>query len=370
MNSIPNSGSSSSSSSYYLKQTSISSSSRTTSLDETQNTNHHDFVNNVQPCHDKEEQEGTDTTSSGTTTPSTTVDVFILLPGKPLDAMNDKLFQEGLAAAYSLYPTEFVHVVNNTGTMTGNNTASLVETTDESLLLNDNKFSVGGYIAAARWMAQHRPSGNFVIVQHSVLLTRAITVPPTCDMETILLKYRCGPGPCGPSSTIMSNSQPVGIRNDSPELALPSQLLWEVYQTTCGPPCHQTHVNDPTTLWHIRWWPLFAHNSILFTARARTFLEPFVARIDALQPGTEWTKVQDMGMERMWGVLSTLMVLQQGPRMTVENDSSSSSTNATTTKVPLTSWNQDPYRAALGDTSLCMQDAGIKRHGRMPSRQV
>lgn len=266
--------------------------------------------------------------------------LFSLLPLK----RNKEIFDETHASALEFYPDEYVHIVYNTGDPTYLKRFPNEEQRDNHLVQHNN-FGLGGFAAAAGWMEQNRPTGNFVTLQHSVRLTGKATAP-ACDIELVNMSHRCG-------FYCKSNDMLTGMGAKTCFPFLNEKLgLFENY--TCGFPCCTWDSHGERTR-HFKVWPLMAHNSLLFTPRARGFLKPLINHME-YEPPNSIGKGGDMGTERLFGIFSTILLEMYG---------SVRDRNVTIGD----KFYADPVEAYIDQRFACYQDITMKTHGGVVAKQ-
>jgi len=275
-----------------------------------------------------------------------TTDFFVMLPGKEMDPRNHNLFENTRSSVLKFYNESYLHVVHNLA-----DPSYLRRFPNESQrkdhITQNNNFALGAFTTAAGWMEENRPAGNFVMLQHSVSLI-AKAAPPACDIELVNLRQRCG-SPCGnPAMDNMKMFTGLGTSTCFPIL----NEMMGVYKTTCTFPC--CPFDNPGDV-HLDYWPLMAHNAVLFTSRARKFLKPLVEYVSSLPPG-HVKKNGDEGTERLFGLFSSMLLREYGPaddrNFTVRGKYYSNAVEAYYDKV-----------------FLCSQDLTIKSHGMVPGRK-
>ena len=270
-------------------------------------------------------------------------DIFVTLPGVEMDVRNVKLFNDTMSSALTLYPKEYVHVVYNTGDPTYIQPGQGGDFRNH-VVQNDN-FALGAFAAAASWMDKFRPKGNFMILQHSTrLITKAAS--PACDIELVNIRQRCG------SDNLCVQHVGEMLTGFGTESCFP--LLTEImqlYNSTCTFPCCPSEaVKTRGTLRHdIKFWPLMAHNAIMFTQRARIFLLPLKEFIEKMSPSTVG-KEGDLATERLFGLFSTILL---------HENETIQSRSAATANINYS----DPLEAYKKETFTCFQDISLKEHG-------
>lgn len=134
---------------------------------------------------------------------------------------------------------------------------------------------------------------HVAIMQHSMRLEHAL-LEPRCDVETLHVALHSRAGQArgyGPTHEVA--------------MAFVSDVLSAAFNATCSPPCPRPN----GTVLHARnvvHWPVFPHNSILFSPVAVAFLAPLVAYMQEFRLPTLAKGVEE-GSERLWGILSALM---------------------------------------------------------------
>ena len=274
-------------------------------------------------------------------------DIFVMLPGNEMNELNQNITQKTLDSVIALYPEEYLHIIYNTGDPT-----YFQKFPDEDQrknhIVQQNKFALGGFAAAADWMEWNRPDGNFIILQHSTMLKGKRVEPPACDIELVNLSHRCGE-PCRERDydmlTSFGTSKCFLILNEM-------MTLYENY--TCVFPCcpwNQQDAGGPKKR-NFDYWPLMAHNTILFTPRARKFLQPLKNYIKA-KP-SYITKWEDQGTERLFGLYSAILLEMYGSLW-------DRNVSVGDTFYP------NPFEAYMNKRFLCFQDLTLKHHGGVKS---
>lgn len=257
------------------------------------------------------------------------------------------MFNAALSSVLALYSSEYIHIVHNTGDPAY---GTDIEKKKDHIIQHNN-FAVGAFASASRWMENFRPDGNFVILQHSVNMVAKVK-PPACDIELVNLKQRCGGGCRNPTNyqkmlTGLGTASCFGILNE----------MMTLYNTTCAFPCcpwSQDMVDS--RMRHIEYWPFMAHNAILFTARARDFLQPLKEHVESMPPGYVGKK-GDQGTERLFGLFSTMLLEKYGSIW----DKSTSIAQSEGVNL----YYSNPLEAYKHQTFACSQDLTTKRHGNL-----
>lgn len=280
-------------------------------------------------------------------------DVFIVLPGVKMDDVNLALLNVTVASVRALYPENYIHFVYNTGDPTYHQLKDTLRTfhgqTDEDGLIQHNNFALGGFICAADWMERFRPNGNFIILQHSISLD-AKAQPPGCDIELVNMRQRCG-DTCEWAVHDPQNLQMLTNFGTATCFSILNDIMG-LYNFTCGfPCCPWSNEQTMNARQHFVYWPLMAHNAVMFTPRARKFLRPLRDYVASL-PANTLTKIDDMGTERLFGLLSSIMLNAQG-----------SIRHKLFRGTPF----RDPLQAFKNGVFTCAQDLTTKKHGRLHS---
>ena len=220
-------------------------------------------------------------------------------------------------------------------------------------VIRHNNFALGGFQAAADWMERYRPEGNFAILQHSTILL-AKAKPPSCDIELINLRQRCGDACHWPvdddkNLDMLTNN---GVKHC---FTLLNDVM-RLYNSTCTFPCCPWNEPTPEPLrWHFEYWPLMAHNAVLFTPRAIFFLRPLKDYVASFAPGT-LTKDDDMGTERLFGLFSRMMLEEYGSIQKSKHENYLQYI--------------DPLEASRNKFFVCSQDLTDKKHVQLPRNTI
>jgi len=275
-------------------------------------------------------------------------DFFIMLPGIEMDVRNQKLLNASVSSVLALYKEEYVHLVHNSGDPTNQVRSGVFDARGQHLLQYDN-FALGAFAVACEWMDRFRPRGNFVILQHSISLIRRAEAP-ACDIELVNLEQRCGTTCTEPHLQGEHGKVQMLTGYGTAECFPLLNDLIELYNSTCAFPCcafpEMSHRENRR---HFPFWPLMAHNAVLFSPRARSFLQPLRARISSMPPGT-LGKFEDQATERLFGLFSSMLLEDFGPirnrSVTIENRTYS-----------------NPLQAHRNKLFVCSQDLTSKKHG-------
>lgn len=273
-----------------------------------------------------------------------TTDFFIMLPGVIMDKRNLELFNSTLSSVLDLYSEEYVHVVFNSGDPSHRELGITNREERKYKVVQNNNFALGAFAAAAHWMDRFRPYGSFAILQHSNKLI-AKAKPPACDIELINVRQRCGDA-CVDESLKLKMLTAVGTDQCFPLL----NDVMSLYNATCAfPCCSRSKGTFKSQSWHFDEWPLMAHNAVLLTPRARSFLRPLKEFVDAM-PSNTIGKFEDQATERLFGLFSSMLLETHGSiwkrAAIVENYSFS-----------------DPLEAYHKKFFTCSQDLTMKIHG-------
>ena len=341
--------------------------------------------------------------ATATTTTTTTFDIFIMLPGIEMDVTNMELFNSTLSSALELYDEEYVHIVYNAGDPTyvtkfpklgyGMVLGLPPDLKERYHIVQNNNFALGAFASASTWMSKYRPNGNYIMLQHSSKLIAKAQLP-SCDIELINLRQRCGTSCCNAdNSPSKMKNHPAGLceqnynmlttfgtetikKTDTPCFPILNHFMGTLYNTTCSFPCcpfpddsiHTTIDDDDDDddsrksqqhrhHHHYDYWPLMAHNTILLTPRARKFLQSLVDYVIPLSSGSIGKK-DDEGTERLWGLFSTMLLERYGP---IRDENGQYKSYVT----PDGHSYNDPLEAYQNRIFLCSQDLTSKTHGRL-----